>query len=379
MQFTIIFLIFFWLHATGWKLLSLSGWKMENDFADLNWVVHSAECYQRIGNEVFTDSALGYCRNNYGSALLATLNLFQVKHTHVVILGWFFILLASILISVAANSFSPKRKLLACLYLLIFVSPPVMLLLERGNFDILIMALVFLSAVAFHANKRLTSLVILSLASVFKFYTLPIVFTILFFIEKVKFKVLGILISFFSTFLILQDLFRNELAFPDAVSGMFGNQILGTYLSFVGINLSRISKEILGVVSLVGVYTLSKKSSHLTKLASLSPIKTGERSSFTLTLEKFFFATFLCCFFGGVNYDYRLMFLLIPGFLELARLHKYKGDIRFFFPLLLSVSWCSFNSTYLQPVADVAILFLIVHFLRVFQNSLLGSSHTGKV
>jgi hypothetical protein len=78
------------------------------------------------------------------------------------------------------------------------------------------------------------------------------------------------------------------------------------------------------------------------------------------------FITFLVCFFSGVNYDYRLPFILIPSLLFLGTSNLQRKQIWSIIALLAIVSWSSYNAGFLQPVGDGVLIVLVVTLIQVF-------------
>lgn len=352
---------------SGWKVLSISGWKANVNFLDLGLVVNSSQCYQNIGSAVYKIDSEGNCAYIYGSSLLRMLNIFNIDTKNTYLLGWLFISLICVLLGfVTSVGFSPKSKTMSVFAALVFLSPPVMLLLERGNFDVLMIFILFLSSLAYAKNYKVTSIALICLASLFKFYTLPIAFVLLLFLKNKFSIVFGLVTTLTTTFIVLLDLNKIEHSFPSSLSGAFGNQLLGSYFEIAGFDLARIVRDAIGILLLTLVLIILPRFRYLKRIFPIVLNLQGPQTKLYLIIEVFFFAAFFCCYFAGISYDYRLIFLQIATFLEIARLYNLGYSILGLQLLLLITSWFSFNLIYLQPISDVAILSLTGYFCRLF-------------
>jgi hypothetical protein len=372
-QFQIFFHCFFFFaffafqQISGWKVLSISGWKADVNFLDLGLVVNSSQCYQTIGSAVYKIDSAGNCAYIYGSSLLRILNIFNIETKNTYILGWLFIALISVLLGVVTSvGFSPKSKIVRIFSALVFLSPPVMLLLERGNFDVLMIFILFLSSLAHAKNYTATSIALICLASLFKFYTLPIAFVLLLFLKNKFSVVFGLVTTLTTTFIVLLDLNKIEHSFPSSLSGAFGNQLLGSYFEIAGFDLTRIVRDAIGVILLILVLIILPRIRYLKRIFPIALNHQSPQARLYFIIEVFFFAAFFCCYFAGISYDYRLIFLQIATFLEIARLYNLGYLTLGLQLLLLIISWFSFNLIYLQPISDVAILLTTGYFCRLF-------------
>jgi len=301
------------------------------------------------------------------------LNILNIENSSTYILGWLFIALISILLGVITSArFSPKRKEMELFLVLVFVSPPVMLLLERGNFDILMIVLLFLSAFAYSKNHISSSIALICLSALFKFYTLPIALVLIFFLKTKSSIFFGLVTTLLTTFLVLFDLVRIQHSFPTSISGAFGNQLLGSYIEIFGFEFSRVTRDLIGVLSIVFVMTAIDRVRFFKRFFPIVLNKDNAQSKLFFILEAFFFAAFFCCFFGGISYDYRLIFLQVATFLEITRLHNLGYSVFGQQVLLLIISWFSFNLLYLQPLSDIAILLITAYFCRIFLSHALN-------
>jgi hypothetical protein len=107
-------------------------------FDDTDQVLKSAECYSRIGRLVYEQNTCG--NFVYGSLLLNLLVLFKIFSSSTVVLGMVFMFLNILIFAfftyLIQIKMGWKSGLLA---ILISISPPFHYLLERGNFDTLIL------------------------------------------------------------------------------------------------------------------------------------------------------------------------------------------------------------------------------------------------
>ena len=172
----------------NWPFLQLGDAWFNRLFDDTYQVLKTAECYSRMGRLIYEQNTCG--NFVYGSFLLYLLALFKIFSSASVIVGVIFmvlnVLIFTFLTFLIQIRVGWKSGLVS---VLISISPPFHYLLERGNFDTLILVLLLLSSLCFNFKKYKTVLILLSLASLFKFYTLPVlfIFTFLISIRRIRY------------------------------------------------------------------------------------------------------------------------------------------------------------------------------------------------
>ena len=350
------FSIFGAQQLASWPLVVASGWGGGIAFADLRSVLHAADCSETIGWDIYSPDKWGDCTYIYGSLLIRILRWTNLNSEFTSIIGWVFILFFSILCGFVLSTLQKLSRVQKIASVLILASPSSMLLLERGNIDIVLMFLLVTTAALLRKGRVSLGLVTIALSSLFKFYTLPLMFLL---ISRFKNRIsifVGFLFSGLVTLLILRDLNLIKGEFPSNVLGSFGNQIPWLYLDYVGVIVPRFYGELIGLslcfTAGFALWILYKKIFLKVAVSSLS----HSTSAFELVLQFLFFFTFLVCFFAGVNYDYRLPYLSVPA---LLLLNSYRDLNPWFLILPLFIAtWASYNVGWLQIFGDCAILLL---------------------
>lgn len=350
------FSIFGAQQLASWPLVVASGWGGGIAFADLRSVLHAADCSKTIGWDIYSPDKWGDCTYIYGSLLVRILRWANLDSEFTSQIGWIFILFFSILCGFVLSTLQRLSKVQKLASVFVLASPASMLLLERGNVDIVLMFLLVIAAALLQKGKVSFGLTAIALSSLFKFYTLPLMFLL---VSQFKNRIsifVGFLFSGLVTLFVLRDLKLIKGEFPSNVMGSFGNQIPWLYLDYAGVIVPRFYGELIGfflcLTAGFAMWILYKKKILKVAVFSLS----HPTSAFGLVLQFLFFFTFLICFFAGVNYDYRLPYLSVPA---LLLLNSYKDLNPWFLILpLLIATWASYNVGWLQVFGDCAILLL---------------------
>lgn len=326
--------------------LSTWGFKSQSNFGDLAIILDSSAC-------TWTNSSHLNCSDFiYGPFLLYLLKLTQTTSSDVTTLT--FVMFATYLI---ALGFLSKNWIARRARLFLFIplfSPPLILLYERANLDLLIFSLVLIGLMLYINNRKSMALFILTLTVLFKMYTLP-VFFILFLWEKSRFARQGILLISSVLFCYVAFVFFSNNSGRDFEAGSpfgaFGLKVIGNSIAqLTGFGLFRL----LGI----GVLILLSWPCFGQVLKNKEyPRENGIDDSNNL-IGFSFLAIFLLMYVTNMNYDYRLIFLvptvLIPGILTLRFMVSYV--IVFFF---------SINLGGLQIVGDIFMVALIYDLLMV--------------
>jgi len=270
------------------------------------------------------------------------------------------ILVLTALVQISALSLRDITKRGALFFVALLLSPPIMLLLERGNIDGTIFLLVLLMD-RLYRERRQWALVVAVLASLIKFYSLPLVWTFLCGVKMwQKFSFL-FLVGPVTVFL-LQEIWWMRGRTPYPTDSAFGNPMLGKYLQPGGSNPIIdlfVGLSVCGLAIAVLKYWEIKKGAPL-KLDFIANAENSRIQLLTLLV-----IVHLTCYFLTTNYDYRLIFLvaqapLILELMEFTRKHKYIYCIN-----TLVIFWFSFNVGLLQPLGDLAIGFHTVLLVKV--------------
>lgn len=349
---SLLFVMGFWIQLeNNWWTLRISGMRGFSNYIDLNAVLVWAACFKKIGNDVYLgddSTCSGYL---YGSTLLRLVNFLRISESYTNHIGIILIILLSITFGFflvrKENSILIRFALIATLY-----SPGIWLLLERGNIDSVIFLLVFGSCLAYIKNRRLIFILGISVSAIFKFYTLPLLFLSAFIVKNIKYKIVSIISFIVCTTIIILDIARIDSDFPKTWYASFGNPVLGKWLNlfierfnFSFNSIGMIATNFLGFLLFLLVTRLLWKFKKIT-----IKFQSKNNSSRYFSLEEIFmvcFGTvFLSCYFAGMNYDYRLVFL--SGFLAAYLVYDYPF-VLVNLPLIIFIviaqwfSWFSFG------------------------------------
>jgi hypothetical protein len=365
--FTVFLIFFSAMHFSGWPLIKEIGYKVNPDFSDLKIILVITECATRGALDPSkVDGLWTDCGFIYGSTLINFLSFFGLSSRDTVWLGWTFISLMCMLFAFMLNTVKIplyRNKLVPFLTL---VSPPIMLLLERANFDVLIVALVAIAAAASANGFKITTFALIATSALFKFYTLPLLIFVSMDFDKVRKKIIALGTSLLITMIIALDLLKAQVDIPRTIWASFGNSFLGLYMQTLEINFPILFQSLIGVFFLVLIFSISKV---LGVKEIMKSIPTINISTFTGKLQMYFMLVFISCYFGGMSFDYRLIFLFIPCLIEINRLSAFPLVSSSLQILLLTSAWFSLSSGRLQPIGDVAIAILIVYFLIVYSSN----------
>ena len=358
--------ILVFLELTKWLPLRFWGATSGEHFVDTKQILNSVECLDENSNLHSSEFCKTYV---YGKTLLRILSLLHLNSSQTGLIGFIFLGL----LSVALGYVSFKSRITFSTFLVVIFSPPIILLAERANFDILMLALVVSAAVLSTRGRQVFSVTLLGLASTFKFYTLPLMFIGAIYAKKRFQKLFIIGASGLIAFQIGHEISSSrKLMNPtDAVSynnGQgFGFNIWAGYLPrFKG--LLPVDNVLTGlafsgfIMMLIAATTFA----YLRTKNYLGSISTVNNRNLYQLFE-YLLIVHLSCFLAGVSIDYRLVFILAAtlSYLGATKSVDTGSFERKLLLGLLSVSlWCSYPSDGLQIIGDISlsILTLILTF-----------------
>jgi hypothetical protein len=239
----------------------------------------------------------------------------------------------------------------------IVLSPPIMLIADRANVDILITVLALFAAFALNRSYFYLAVILLFFTVLIKFYTLPTLFVFFLYAKDMKrrlFLVLSIVFAFV--------LIRKDLAFVSNLVGnenerQFGINVWSSYL--YDFNTFKPFATYLPVIDYLifflcicfVLYCQRNKEFRLIEIGKTLDI--NKNAVFTL------FATIsITVFVAGTSVDYRLLLLIIPTSV-LINNSIFRFSAKELFILLLVCLWLSFPSGGLEPIGDLAVEILV--------------------
>lgn len=345
---TLLIAFYSYQDITKWSIIKLIGAQGPTLYVDTNTVIYYANCFSKIGYEVFAEGT--NCSNwSYGITILKVVNFLSLTSYNTAFIGHFFTY--SILATFIYLLYLLRHFAYAQIVMFFgFISPSVWLLMERANFDTLIYLMVFLSSVLFLRNFEVLSVFCLFLSATFKFYTLPLLIIPVILSKRIYIKLLGIGALFLVTIIVLADFKLMNGKIIQAGNNHFGMKIISNYLGKIDIKLNIFSAYFLGtflficcIVSVI--YILNKlEPSLLERLPFIEPVK---------IIYIFMSSTFLLCFVSGLSVDYRLIFYLVSAPFLVTLL---KSRLRFFVSgWFLVGAWLCYPSGIFQTIGDLAL------------------------
>jgi len=366
---SIFFFLFFGLQQiTNWPFLGSQHVKSHPSFIDLGPGLKSLECYRSVGLNVYDFIDSEECWYIYGSTLLRVLSPTGLSVKSTITIGWILIAIMAFILGYIFSLSITNLKSNIIIYLGIVISPVTMLLLERGNVDILILLFLIISAIMFYFKLELFSVVLILITASFKFYTLPLAFIFCLLISGKKQKYFGLLLTLLTFVLILNDL-RKIQDIPRVANSSFGNSVIAMYFETIGLNIPLITQNIIGIFFLliaIKVLMMLHLKWENFKTPKFPIINTWNIPNY---LEVFFLITFLSCYFAGVSFDFRMIYLTLACLLEIARTYKSSNTFPIIIGLDIVVNWVS-NSKYLEPLGDLSLLFIIAYFILLFRKEI---------
>jgi len=345
-----LLLIIFYLYQDlkKWQIIKLINAQGPIIYVDSNTVLYYANCFSRIGNEVF--AAGTSCANwSYSAEILRFLNLVGVTQSSTAFFGHFFT--GSIVLTFVYFLYLSRNFRVAQIIMFMgFISPSVWLLMERANFDALIYLMIFFASILFAKGIEIVPVILIFVSATFKFYTIPLLFIFLLLSKKLYIKLLAIFAIFLGAIIIFNNFKLMNATIVQAGNNHFGMKIIGNYLGKIGIKLNIVSAYVLGAFLLLAfiliVILLLSKLEPLLLRNELFPAQIK-------TFYTFMSSTFLLCFVVGLSVDYRLIFYLVSAPFSIILL---KTRLRFFASgCFLIGAWLCYPSEIFQTVGDLAL------------------------
>jgi hypothetical protein len=303
---------YLWLFASDWLPLRIQNIIGRNPYMDLESVINASKCYSSIGDSVY--SSLDQCGYQYGSFLLRFINFFNLGSINMITLGTaLFISVFSVVLMVAFFSVRTNRQ--AILAFVFVSSPGSWLLFERGNFDLLIFLMVSLALIFMHTRFSFVTVLLISMTALMKFYTLPLLLLYVI-VEKNRYLRIGASVALsLISFLVLVDIFKAP-GFPIPTFVAFGLLAPGLWVNFfawrfdIPFAFGTPYLYLIGISVFVAVALfISSLKPRLT--VSVRSFSSPHGSALSRNAFLVFSGLYVSCFLAGMNYDYRLIFLVV--------------------------------------------------------------------
>jgi hypothetical protein len=355
------------LQLTTWiPLRYWSAWGGGN-FLDTWQILKYAKCYETVGLSVYENTGTECSNYLYGRTLLQLLSFLRIDASLTQFFGYTFLLLLAISLSMV---FPIKNGRDCLVFTLVLFSPPVMLLADRGNFDILVFFILIHVAKSTARGNFLLAYILLSITVLLKYYTAPVFLLLIFYSKLPREKILGAVLLLTCSGLAFRDIAITDAQYPHGSDAQFGFTVWGEYLNkFSSTQVNEIQIYFISATVFISILILTFISSQKFVRQNFEIPNTSDWKSFAFWI---FLIVSISCYFGGMNFDYRLIFFA-STFLLVGRAHSCS------FPQLLInsmvvVLWLSFPSGGLQPLGD-----LVVEIAVSYTLIRLGTEVTKKI
>jgi hypothetical protein len=352
----LVFMLLNWF--SDWLILRVSDLHLLPNFNDLRLVLASSDCANSFGYVTFSENISKVCWYNYGFSLVRFFHVSGINSDHAGVIGFLFLILMIATLILIHIKLGARTGFENLIIFSILMSPISSFLIERANFDIIIFVFVFAGSLLISSRRTKLGLFTMFIASLIKFYTLPLLFLVFFFKNSFVNRLFGLFLFVLGSSIALHDirLIQLGMSFPRNCSASFGNPVLFVCFREAGIDIPNQIQNVLGIflfviVSLI-LFNLNFRETYSFKIYHRISLINQKCDVLYISTA----ATFLICFFSSVNVDYRLIFLAYPALKEILSCRETNRRI-FLFSMLILAFWFGDNAFFLQPLGDLAILF----------------------
>lgn len=353
----------------------------EQPYLDLYQTVVQIKCVENRAAQIGFSSASHDCGYIYSRFLYELISISKVKVDHVFVIGSLLIVtLIIFLFQVLWRTDLPQFRIQYLSFsLLLICSPPMMLLMERGNIDVVVVSLLLMATSSFGTSRNYPKLITFTVATMMKFYTYSTLLILsLFANERQRLKYVLFAFSVIPFVVIDINSVKSNLPYPTEAA--FGVSLARKYL--IEGETNRVADFFFGVSLLcVAMMVVTKIDARYTILPTCIRYKeiNFRSNSFGFLV---FCSVFLVNYFITSSYDYRLVFLIVTGWF-FSSIVVFTPRQGFLWILLMLISfWFSFNTGRLQVIGDislgviVAILMLSIYRIGPVTHQVLFSSKT---
>jgi hypothetical protein len=341
-----------WIPLRYWKI-----WGGGN-FVDIGQLLHWGDCYSDYGIQVYgdvTSKTLGYCGGYiYPRQVIQIIDLLNLARIDIQFLGFVMLLLLSLILAYTLQNLQ-KFNIYT---VLIVICPPIMLIADRANVDILITLLALFAAFALNRSHFYIAVILLFFTVLIKFYTLPTLLVFFLYAKNVKKKMFLVLIIIFAFVLIRKDLAFVSNQLGNENERQFGINVWSSYL--YDYNFFKPYASYLTLIDYLIFFLCICSVLYYQHYKKFSLVEIGQ----TLDIEKnvvltLFSTVSITVFVAGTSVDYRLLLLIIPTSVLIG--NSIFGPIaKDLLVLLLICLWLTFPSGGLEPLGDLAVEILVV-------------------
>jgi len=347
-QSALTFVLLSCLQLSTWLPLRFwSAWGGGN-YLDTWQILRYAKCYEEVGLSVYENSGTTCSSYLYGRTLLQALSFFGLDTSATQLIGYTFLAILAIGLSLV---FPVHNKRDFITFTLVVCSPPVMLLADRGNFDIVIFFVLILVAKLTALKKFYSAYILLTITVLMKFYTAPVFLLIILLSKLPREKIFGAILLLTNVVFSLRDIAITQTKYPSGSDAQFGFTVWGEYLnkySRTQVNIYEKYSISIIVFSVIVFLTYFIIRTRLHTPLSVTQTYTWQFIGFWI-----FLIVSVSCYFAGMNFDYRLIFFAATILLASKILVGVQPNTQTSY--LIGMLWLSYPSGGLQPIGDLAI------------------------
>lgn len=365
--FVALFLLLYLSHLiSNWILISFNGLRAPG-YIDWDFVVRlpyfcttdkssdwSALFGEGLGDEC-PPAIYGYPLLLITKSLSEIFYLPSILEPSAIFLGILFSVVFALLLK---ESVSDSKRKIVLVSLAVF-SPPLILLFERVNYDLVMALILILASWAYVKNRFVIAIVLVFISAVTKFYTLPLLWILAIWVPSLRLRVFALSVAGLASFFVLRDLSSIE-GIPVTGAYQFGVTVSEHYIKLAGF-LPAPDLVVIGLGVLIPIVVIIFLMIQRQGFPSMFPnVNTqGESFGVGIVLARFSSVVFLSCYFTGLSFDYRLVFLIMAAVPFLANGGFTKAQYFSLWFFLLAALWgstglaFSFLIPYSVPIAKV--------------------------
>lgn len=304
MLVTLFYLI---MYLSSWWPLQIQNVGGGHSYEDLRLVLQYVDCNFGNNEVSLKDCPLGSYQ--YGIVLLKIFKYIHITQFSITIVGAFIIISLLLLFCHLVIIVQPKNFLIP----IYIISPALWLLFERGNIDSLIFILLFLATITFSTKFELLGVFLIALSALIKFYTLPILLILPFILKHKITKIISVLV-FTGLVPVVAANIKAIGTFPFPMFTAFGSPSPGLWLNFfswrfnLGFKLSDFESHATGIFIYIITTLLILSNKKLQNRINLKAVNIANSKINRLSI--IFTLTFLITYLAGMNFDYRLIYLI---------------------------------------------------------------------
>jgi hypothetical protein len=365
--FVALFLLIYLSHLiSNWILISFNGLRAPG-YIDWDFVVRlpyfcttdkssdwSALFGEGLGDEC-PPAIYGYPLLLITKSLSEIFYLPSILEPSAIFLGILFSVVFALLLK---ESVSDSKRKIVLVSLAVF-SPPLILLFERVNYDLVMALILILASWAYLKNRFVIAIVLVFISAVTKFYTLPLLWILAIWVPSLRVRLLALSAAGLASYFVIRDLSSIE-GIPVAGAYQFGVTVSEHYIKLAGF-LPAPDLVVLGLGVLIPIVVVIFLMIQRQGFPSMFPNVNTQGGGFVvgIVLARFSSVVFLSCYFTGLSFDYRLVFLIMAAVPFLANGGFTKAQYFWLWFLLLAALWgstglaFSFLTPYSVPIAKV--------------------------